>query len=77
LEIAVTIALTNPPNGRGALCELFTQRAYPLLFIRSLQQDLSSARNPPRCFTVSQQLAQVGFIRRFQLKFLWLSTAHG
>jgi hypothetical protein len=77
LEIAVAIALTNPPNGGGVLLELFTQRAHPLLFIRSLQQNLSSTRNPPRCFTVSQQLAQVGFMRRFQLEFSGLSTTHG
>jgi hypothetical protein len=59
------------------LLELFTQCANPLLLIRALQQNLSSPRNPPRCFTVSQQLAQVGFMRRFQLEFFGLSTTHG
>jgi hypothetical protein len=69
--------LANPPNGGGILLKLFTQCANPLLWIRTLQQNLRSTRNPPRCFTVSQQLAQVGFIRRLQLKFLWLATTHG
>jgi hypothetical protein len=77
LEIAVAIALTNPPNGGGILLELFTQRASPLLLIRSMQQNLGTTRNPPRCFTVSQQFAQVGFIRRFQLEFFGLATTHG
>jgi len=77
LQIAVAIALTNPPNGGGVLLERFTQSAHPLLFIRSLQQNLSPARNPPPCFTVSQQLVQVGFMRRFQLEFFGLSTTHG
>jgi len=69
--------LANPPNGGGILFELFTQSVYPLFWIRSLQQNLRATRNPPRRFTISQQLAQVGFIRRLQLEFLGLATTHG
>jgi hypothetical protein len=57
--------------------QTFYSKSPPAVPYPLVDQNLSATRNPPRCFTVSQQLAQVGFIPRFQLEFFGLATTHG
>jgi hypothetical protein len=77
VQAALPITFTHAPDGGWILFDFLAQQHDALRWLGALQQDLRAACNLPGRLTIPQQRLQAARVRRFQNKFIGLSTAHG